>query len=100
MGPEFVSVKVSKASLCSHSIAVADHTTQLDQFLSWFHSRGRPNITAAVSAAAPENTGKTVAKDHELAKQRRMAHHEMITCAWTDAPMMKVQLSKMSSATT
>ena len=46
------------ASLCSHSLAVADHVAKLDQYLSWFHSRGGPNITAAASTSAPKNAGK------------------------------------------
>lgn len=59
------------ASLCSHSIAVADHTTQLDQFLSWFHSRGGPNITAAASATAPENTGKKPGQRSRVRQTRK-----------------------------
>lgn len=46
------------ASLCSHSLAVADHVAKLDQYLSWFHSSGGPNITAAASTSAPKNAGK------------------------------------------
>ena len=46
------------ASLCSHSLAVADHVAKLHEYLSWFHSRGGPNITAAASTSAPKNAGK------------------------------------------
>ena len=67
--PYFVKVKengvcicqckgVKTASLCSHSLAVADHIAKLDQYLSWFHSCGGPNITAAASTSAPKNAGK------------------------------------------
>ena len=46
------------ASLCSHSLAVADHVAKLHEYLSWFHSRGGPNITAAASTSTPKNAGK------------------------------------------
>lgn len=79
--PYFVAVKENgacicqcrgfkSASLCSHSLAVADHTIQLDQFLSWFHSRGGPNITAAASATAPANTGKKPGQKSRVRKTR------------------------------
>lgn len=46
------------ASLCSHSFAVADHVAKLHEYLSWCHSRGGPNITAAASTSTPKNAGK------------------------------------------
>ena len=46
------------ASLCSHSLAVADHIAKLREYLSWFHSLGGPNITAAASTSTPKNAGK------------------------------------------
>ena len=46
------------ASLCSHSFAVADHVAKLHEYLSWFHSLGGPNITAAASTSTPKNAGK------------------------------------------
>ena len=46
------------ASICSHSLAVVDHVGKLDQYLSWFQSRGGPNITAAASTTAPKSTGR------------------------------------------
>ena len=58
------------ASLCSHSLAVADHVLKLDQYLSWFHSRGGPNITAAASTSAPKNTGKKPGQKSRV-RQRR-----------------------------
>ena len=46
------------ASLCSHSLAVADHVAKLHEYFSWFHSRCGPNITAAAFTSAPKNAGK------------------------------------------
>ena len=46
------------ASLCSHSLAVADHVAKLHKYCSWFHSCGGPNITAAVSTSTSKNAGK------------------------------------------
>ena len=43
------------ASLCSYSLAVADHVAKLHEYLSWCHSRGGPNTTAAASTSAPKN---------------------------------------------
>ena len=88
------------ASLCSHSLAVADHVAKLHEYLSWFHSRGGPNITAAASTSAPKNAGKSLAKSLPLGQLGPSHHQEMMTATQIGVRTWRLQVSKMSSDTT
>ena len=83
------------ASLCSHSFAVADHVSKLHEYLSWFHSLGGPNITAAASTSTPKNAGKKPGQKSFIWRtQEMMTATQIGVCTW------KLQVSKMSSDTT
>ena len=88
------------ATLCSHSLAVADHVAKLHEYLSWFHSRGGPNITAAASTAAPKNAGEKPGKSLAFGEPGPSHHQEMMTATQICIPTWRLQVSKMSSDTT
>jgi hypothetical protein len=58
------------ASLCSHSLAVAEQSNNLEQYLVWFHQHGGPNLTAAASATAPKNTGRKPGQQKRVRNKR------------------------------
>lgn len=78
------------ASLCSHSLAVADHVVKLDQYLSWFHSRGGPDITAAASMSAPKNGGKKPGQRPCIHQTRTIENEQQYQLKWLDKTTARV----------
>ena len=82
------------ASLCSHSLAVADHVAKLHEYLSWCNSRGGTNITAAASTSAPNNAGKKPGQKSRIRRTGAIASSQIGVRTW------RLQVSKMRSDTT
>ena len=78
------------ASLCSHSLAVADHVVKLDQYLSWFHSLGGPDITAAASMSAPKNGGKKPGQRPCNHQTRTIENEQQYQLKWLDKTTARV----------